>query len=313
MSSSRRRRDRGSAVLGVVIAVVIIAVGTLFALRQPVDTRAGSDAAAPITVVAGPAVASGAPTAPTDASQLLASLPVKGRAAKTGYDREGRFGTAWFDIDRNGCDTRNDVLQRDLVSPTLSGVCKVLRGTLHDPYTGAVIPFVRGEDTSADVQIDHVVALMDAWQTGAQLLDDQQRVTLANDPLNLIATDGPTNGQKSDADAATWLPPNKGARCAYVARQVAVKATYGLWVTPAEHDAMAAVLQGCPGELAPVSPFAVLAADSGVSGDAPAPASDARPYRSCDAARADGATPLHVGDAGYSRSLDGDGDGTACE
>ena len=295
--------------IGLVITVVIVAAGILFTVQPSGSTRSGTEVAGPITGVAGPAVAAGAPTAPTDAAQLLAALPVKGRAAKTGYDREGRFGAAWFDIDRNGCDTRNDVLTRDLRDAVRSGPCKVMRGVLDDPYTGTVIDFVRGEDTSADVQIDHVVALMDAWQTGAQLLDDQQRVTLANDPLNLIATDGPTNSQKSDADAASWLPPNKGARCAYVARQIAVKATYALWVTPAEHDAMAAVLVGCPGEVAPVSVFA----DDSTGTSAPAPSTVDGPYSSCAAARNDGATPLHTGDPGYSRAIDGDGDGTACE
>src|SRR5947199_120048 len=82
---------------------------------------------------------------------------------------------------------------------------------------------VRGQRTSAAVQIDHVVALSDAWQTGAQLLPALERARLANDPVELLAVDGPTNEAKGDGDAATWLPPNKPFRCAYVARQIAVK------------------------------------------------------------------------------------------
>ncbi len=182
----------------------------------------------------------------------LAALPVKGRAPKTGYDRAA-FGPAWsddVDVDggHNGCDTRNDVLRRDLTAEALkpgTHGCVVLSGTLADPYTGHLIVFARGLSSSAMVQIDHVVALGDAWVTGAQQLTPTQRRTLANDPLNLLAVDGPTNGVKGDADAASWLPPNKAFRCTYVARQVAVKQRYHLWVTPAEGVQIARVLTGC--------------------------------------------------------------------
>ena len=187
------------------------------------------------------------------AADVLDTLDVKGRAPGTGYDRD-RFGPAWADIDRNGCDTRNDVLQRDLTEETFkpgTRNCVVLTGTLDDPYSGETIAFERGQETSIEVQIDHVVALSDAWQKGAQQWEDDKRLALANDPLNLLAVDGPLNGQKGAGDAATWLPPNKAFRCAYVARQVAVKARYDLRVTRAERDAVASVLSGCPGEPVP--------------------------------------------------------------
>ena len=176
----------------------------------------------------------------------LASLPVKGKAAKTGYSRD-KFGPAWKDVDGNGCDTRNDILQRDLTNITFkdNSRCTVATGTLHDTYTDKTIDFVRGTSTSIAVQIDHRIALANAWVTGAQQWDDAKRLQFANDPSNLIAVDGPTNGKKSDGDAATWLPPNKAYRCTYVATQVDVKAKYGLWVTQAEHDAMKAVLETC--------------------------------------------------------------------
>lgn len=186
------------------------------------------------------------------ARAALAALPVKGRAPMTGYDRAA-FGPAWSDDtdDRwghNGCDTRNDVLRRDLtdlaLKPGTHG-CLVLTGTLHDPYGGTTIRFVRGVGTSIAVQIDHVVALGDAWQKGAQRWSAEKRQAFANDPRELLAVSGPLNSAKRDGDAATWLPPYKPFRCAYVARQVAVKAAYGLWVTPAEHDAIGRVLQGC--------------------------------------------------------------------
>jgi hypothetical protein len=172
---------------------------------------------------------------------------VKGRASGSDYDRSA-FGQAWQDADHNGCDTRNDILRRDLhdVAFTKGSKCKVAAGTMHEPYVGMVVRFVRGADSSKDVQIDHVVALGDAWQKGAQQLSPQQRQTLANDPLNLIAADGDANQEKSASDAATWLPKNKALRCHYVARQISVKAAYGLWVTQPERDAMARVLDSCP-------------------------------------------------------------------
>lgn len=189
---------------------------------------------------------------------VLATLEVKGRAPKTGYDRD-QFGQRWMDVDHNGCDTRNDTLARDLTHVKRSGRCTVLTGKLADPYTGQSIDFQRGQYTSVLVQIDHVVALSDAWQKGAQQLTDDQRATLANDPLNLLAVDGAANSQKGDGDAATWLPKNKKFRCEYVARQISVKATYNLWVTQAEHDAMARVLDACPDEPALTSAYSAKA------------------------------------------------------
>ncbi|MGG5171474.1 HNH endonuclease family protein [Pseudarthrobacter sp. J1738] len=186
------------------------------------------------------------------ATEVLALLEVKGRAPSTGYNREN-FGQAWLDVDRNGCDTRNDVLRRDFLNvsftkSSLTSKCQVASGLLSDPYTGTTILFERGSQSSKSVQIDHVVALSDAWQTGAQLLTPGQRASLANDPVNLIAVDGPANQEKSASDAASWLPSNKRFRCHYVARQISVKFAYHLWVTPAEHDAMAAVLNKCPAQ-----------------------------------------------------------------
>lgn len=180
-------------------------------------------------------------------------LEIRGRAPRTGYER-ALFGDGWVDIDRNGCDTRNDILNRDLTEVThKDGTrgCVVLTGILEDPFGGDRIDFVRGNKTSNDVQIDHVVALGDAWQKGAQTWDENKRVAFANDPLNLLAVSGPLNQQKGDADAATWLPPNKGYRCQYVARQVAVKREYGLWATRAEQETMVRVLSACPDEPLP--------------------------------------------------------------
>lgn len=181
--------------------------------------------------------------------------PTKGRAAKTGYTR-AQFGQAWADVDRNGCDTRNDILKRDLTGEVFKEKthdCVVLSGTLVDPYSGETINFVRGNVTSMEVQIDHVVALSNAWQTGAFKLTLEQRTAMANDPLNLLAVKGKLNSQKGDSDAATWLPPLKSYRCDYVSRQVAVKLKYKLWFTAPEKEAIVRILKSCPEKALPTS------------------------------------------------------------
>lgn len=173
------------------------------------------------------------------AATVLERIPVKGRAPKTGYGRD-QFGPAWTDhaagVDAagNGCGTRDDILRRDLTNADIAagtGGCVPTPGRLNDPYSGAVIPWQRGPGTSSVVQIDHVVPLSDAWQKGAQHWVPEKRLQFANDPLNLLAVYGRENAAKGDGDAATWLPPVRGYRCLYVARQVAVKDRYGLWVT----------------------------------------------------------------------------------
>ena len=221
--------------IAVIVAVVAIGI-TLVThpdLQQPITSTPPQD-----TVAIG------------GAADGLAQLSVKGRAPKTGYERT-QFGDGWIEV--NGCDTRNRILNRDLSDVAINDKCQVVSGILNDPYTGNVITFTRGESSSQLVQIDHVVALSNAWQTGAQNLTKDQRIQLANDPLELLAVDGEANQQKSDGDAATWLPANKTFRCQYVARQIAVKAKYQLWVTVAEKEAMTRVLTTCPGQKLPTS------------------------------------------------------------
>lgn len=281
-----------------------------------------------------PAPADTVPPEPGTALAALDALEVKGRAPKTGYDRD-EFGQRWKDIDRNGCGQRDDVLARDLAGVQKDGRCVVTSGILDDPFTGERIAFERGEDTSSLVQIDHVVPLSDAWQKGAQQLTAHQRETLGNDPLNLLAVDGAANAQKSDSDAATWLPKNTEFRCSYVARQVSVKVAYELWVTQAERDAMERILTGCPTEQLRTSDYAADA--MAIAGEpaakprptvapapkpqptqeskpapAPAPPADVY-YKNCTEAREAGAAPVRVGDPGYAKHLDRDGDGVGCE
>ncbi len=260
----------------------------------------------------------------------LATLRAAGRAPMTGYDRD-RFGYAWLDADRNGCDTRNDILRRDLQSISLkanTSGCVVLSGILADPYTRMRVHFVRGDSYSVD--IDHVVALGNAWASGAGRFDMRKRAALANDPMNLLAVDAGANRQKSASNAASWLPPNKAYRCAYVARQIAVKAKYGLAVTPSEKAQMTRQLATCPGRaMTKDVTHAATMVDQNIT-DPGAPHSSApRPltsstkgsgsgggavyFQNCDAARAAGAAPVHRGDPGYGGHLDRDGDGTGCE
>lgn len=238
---------------GIFVVVVAIA-GTAWNDHR---TAASGDPQPTPQVTVEPPVLSPRPTTSavpgSPARTALMLLEVKGRAPKTGYSRE-HFGQSWRDLDRNGCDQRNDVLRRDLtdveLKPNTRG-CLVLTGVLTSPYSGEVVQFIRGTETSRAVQIDHVVALSDAWQKGAQQWDALTRERFANDFRELIATDAHTNASKSDKDSASWLPPLKSSRCDYVAAQISVKATYGLWVTQAERDAMARVLNACPDQPLP--------------------------------------------------------------
>lgn len=203
-----------------------------------------------------------APVRGGSALAALAQLPVKGRAPKTAYTR-AEFGDSWTDDNgelwgHNGCDTRDDILRRDLTDIVLrTGGCKVSTGVLHDPYTGVDVDFVRGPGTSSLIQIDHVVPLANAWQTGAQQWTARQRQAFANDPLELLATRGSANEAKGDGDAATWLPPRKEFRCQYAARMVAIKLRWHLWVTSPEREALVRLLQPCGALGLPTEPGTV--------------------------------------------------------
>ena len=277
-SQGRGRRPRVWWVAGALTAIAVLAavtVGAFFIGRPRIESPPassappGSSSSLPAPRTTGGDTQTGSPTTATTptgistpsavgsgdsgeetAAAALATLAVKGRAARTSYDRNA-FGPDWADVDGNGWDTRNDILARDLRKASLragTDGCIVESGQLSDPYSGKVTHFERGWETSTDVQIDHVVALSNSWQTGAQFWTADKRQRFANDPLELLAVDGTLNQQKGDGDAATWLPPNKPYRCEYVARQIAVKAKYGLWVTPPEQDAMARILHACPGQ-----------------------------------------------------------------
>ena len=276
------------------------------------------------------------------ASAMLDELTVKGRAPKTGYD--GDLFKWRSDTDHNGCDTRNDVLRRDLTTITLKAGtrgCIVLAGILADPYAGETYDFDRSANA---VDIDHVVARSNAWQTGAFKFDEETLKEFGNDPLNLLAVSSSLNRQKGDGDAATWLPPNKSYRCEYVARQIAVKHKYDLWVVPPEKVAMERVLDKCedqpafaedvdwpaPGDgdnvttkeetrPAKQKSSSSESSGSGSSGSSSSGSSSSSSgssstfFENCTAAREAGAAPVRSGDPGYGSHLDRDGDGIACE
>lgn len=257
---------------------------------------------------------------PSAAFLALDDLSVAARGTMSDYDREALFG-GWIDADGDCEDTRNEVLARDLTGVTSDNGCTVETGTLADPYTGTTIDFVRGVTTSGAVQVDHVVSVGNAWVTGARRLSQAERVAFYNDPLNLLAVDGPSNGAKSDEDASGWLPPDEAFACDMVAVQIAVKTKYALWVTAPEKNAMAEVLSTCPAQELPTGAAFVDIPGGSTAGPAPAEQSPAGGttapaqvhFANCTEARAAGAAPLHRGDPGFRDAMDGDKDGVACE
>jgi hypothetical protein len=293
--------------------------------RTPGDFQTSTPVSTPTrTATSTPRATRTAPPRPKPANDTalaaLDTLPVKGRAPKTGYDR-AQFGGDWASI--NGCDTRQRILRRDLrrESYQAGSTCEIVMGRLADPYTATLIAYVRGG--ASEVDIDHVVALSDAWQKGAQQWPYARRVKFANDPLNLLAVDASANREKGDGDAATWLPANKSFRCAYVARQIAVKQRYRACVTQAEHDAMQRVLTPCPDTplpkrgrvLVPVVARAPEPTPTPAASPAEPPSSDGEVFASCGAVRVAGRAPLLRGDPAYAANpqLDRDKDGVACE
>ncbi|MEU3852000.1 HNH endonuclease family protein [Streptomyces sp. NPDC029554] len=184
------------------------------------------------------------------ARALIEKVATKGRGPRTGYDRD-EFGYAWMDsaprdvpYSHNGCDSRNDLLKRDGrdLRFRAGSNCVVTAMTLHDPYTGKVIEWTKSQ--AIKVQIDHVMPLSYDWQMGASRWTKDKRESIANDPLNLVPVDGPTNSAKGDSGPASWLPPDRRIRCAYSVRFAQVSLKYDLPVTSADKEMM---LEQCGG------------------------------------------------------------------
>jgi len=335
MPSADRRLGINKIVLAIVAVVVILLLIALLVHLSRREKVGSTDN----------------PRAQRAALSLLATIAIKGRAPKTGYSRF-QFGQPWTDdvdveFGHNHCDTRNDILRRDLSNVVPPSGCIVQSGVLHDPYTGKDVQFNRDEGTDVLVQIDHVVPLLDAWQKGAQQWDQPKRTQFANDPLNLLAVSGKANRNKKAGDVATWLPSNKDFRCAYVTQVVNVKAKYGVWMTQEEHNKASDLLTTCisePPASSKVPSSSRVLPSAGTrfpssSRPAPLPLMPPPPqtstqyvppplaplplvppppqssvyYPNCKAARAAGAAPIYRGQPGYRPGLDRDGDGVACE
>lgn len=285
-----------------------------------------------------PSVASGEPNPATPGTALatLETLVVNEFGSNGAYKRAS-FGETWDDIDRNGCDTRNDILKRDIAGASIDSKCFVQKGDFNDPYTAKVINFDRSKGGGGGVDIDHIIPLSLAWKTGASEWDADKRLKFANDPLNLMASDSSENRKKGDKDASEYLPPNKAFHCEYVARQVTVRAKYGTWITPAEKNAIYTVLQTCPTQPLTADTFDVavpgsvpampsnnpaeppaqapveVPAETPVEPVAPATGGNDPQFPSCAKAKAGGFGPYTKADTEYGWYKDGDNDGTVCE
>jgi hypothetical protein len=350
MYASRMSGTRSSRTLttlaSVTLANALVTIALLTGCSVAVDGSGMVDEAARSgkSTPTGDLVLPVAATSPDNDTALavLATLPVKGRAPMTGYDRD-EFGTEWSDAagnfswSRNGCDSRNDALRRDLspnavIKPNTND-CVVTSGNYIEPYSGKAFHFIAGDSAMEhSIDIDHVVALGNVWTSGGWQWDEATRELVANDPLNLLSASASLNRSKSDANAAEWLPPSKAYRCEYVARQIAVKQKYALAVTDPERAMMEQVLASCPERLVPDAGEPVNIVKSATTQTpAPTPTEISSPtetssptatstpttgevlYANCDEVRAAGAAPLYEGDPGYNLQLDGDADGDACE
>jgi Protein of unknown function (DUF1524) len=264
---SARRRVRPG--IGLVVALLVILGGALYAhdrgsspTSHSAPTSAATSAATPAPVST-PVPAAPAPGAGTEhlpagildavaARAAVGTLRVLPKGSLTGYERDCGagagcvFGPAWADVDHNGCDTRNDVLHRDLTGIQVrpgTHDCVVVAGTLADPYTGTTVAFTKAE--AGKVQIDHVVPLAAAWTQGAAGWTPAQREQFANDPGNLIATESGPNEAKGDDTADEWVPPSAAFGCAYARVIVTVKERYSLAVTQSELGALERLLGTC--------------------------------------------------------------------
>lgn len=233
-----KRRHWVAAVLAVALAVVVAYQTVSSSVQQTAVYTAEADV---------PTVAPG-----VDVLAGVARVPTR---LRSGDYRRAAFGEAWTDDNtapggHNGCDTRNDILERDLIDKTYVAISRcpaaVATGVLRDPYTSQTISFVRGAQTGAAVQIEHIVPLAYAWDQGARHWTDEMRVRFANDPANLVAVDGPTNQDKGDAEPALWMPPNRAFHCQYAVQFVAVLRGYGLPVDAPSASVLHDAAGTCP-------------------------------------------------------------------
>jgi hypothetical protein len=186
---------------------------------------------------------------------VLSGVVVLPNRIRSGDYRRAAFGESWTDDNsapggHNGCDTRNDILDRDLIEKTYVAISRcptaVATGVLRDPYTSGTIAFMRGSQTGAAVQIEHIVPLAYAWDQGARNWTDEMRVRFANDPANLLAVDGPTNQDKGDDEPALWMPPNAAFHCQYAVQFAEVMRGYALAIDEPSASVLRAAAATCP-------------------------------------------------------------------
>ena len=228
--------------------LAMLAVAVTLAIVVACQTVASAQRAASLAAHAhAPAVAPG-----VDVLAGIAQIALRVRGSD--YRREA-FGDSWTDDNpapggHNGCDTRNDILERDLVDKTYVSIARcpnaIATGTLHDPYTNATVAFVRGNQVGASVQIDHIVPLALAWDLGARNWPDDMRLRFANDPANLLAVGGQANQDKGDSEPALWMPPNAAFRCQYAVQFTAVLRGYGLPVDAQSAVTLRDAVATCP-------------------------------------------------------------------
>jgi hypothetical protein len=224
---------------GQLLAVVLLVLLVWFLVtNQDDDDRAGSAPTSPTT--AAPAQPPASPEG--SAAEVLASLTVLPEGRRDGYEREA-FGEGWA-VAADGCDVREHVLVDESRAPAARGSdgCSVQRGDWLSLYDGYSTP------NPDELEIDHLVPLAEAWDSGASGWSDDRRTSFANDLERddaLIAVTAATNQSKSDGDPADWMPPNRDAWCRYAGAYIAQKAAWDLTVDPAELDALENVLATC--------------------------------------------------------------------
>jgi hypothetical protein len=227
---SRRGSRRSGGQINLLLIVLVVAVAVFIVMRRSQDSPA----------TAGPP----STTMPLDtpAAELLASLPVMPEVSRDGYEREA-FGDGWL-VDQSGCDTRNQVLAAESRVPVTRGAdgCSVAQGEWVSLYDGYTTP------NPDELDIDHMVPLAEAWDSGASLWPPEQREQYANDtvrPDALVAVTTAMNQSKSDSDPAEWMPPNRDSWCRYVEAWITQKAAWQLTIDVSEHDALSNVLATC--------------------------------------------------------------------
>lgn len=231
-------------------ALLWLSVAAVLAVLVAYQTLGSSSRANQAEVAA----RAGMPTVKPGTDVLAGVVVLPQRVRRYDY-RRAAYGDAWDDdnhapLGHNGCDTRDDILNRDLVDKTYVAIKRcpnaVATGTLHDPYTNATVAFQRGAKVGESVQIDHLVPLAYAWDMGAYSWPFAERKRFANDPANLLAVGGQANQDKSDAPPALWMPPNAAFACQYAMQFIAVLRGYGLAVEEGSAVALRKAADTCP-------------------------------------------------------------------